>query len=198
MEASRSTPVIAALALFALFTVWITWQAKTLEIRLAPEGRAAALNGKPAPPFSLVALDGRTVAARDFRGKSKLVVSFWASWCGPCRVELPALARFYRRTHPSDTDYQVVTISIDDQREAAEMAATRLKLPFAVLLDPASTVMKTYGVDAIPALVVIDKDGTVIRSVVGLDPGFEVTLARDLGIKDYNPFEGVSDAGTRH
>lgn len=195
MDASRSTP---ALALIAAFTVWITWQAKTLEGRLTPDAQVAALRGKPAPAFSLAALDGHTMSVADFRGKSRLVVSFWASWCGPCHVELPALARFYRRTHKSDAGYELVAINIDDEREAAETAATELKLPFAVLLDPNGTVMHTYGVNAIPALIVIDKDGTVIRSVIGLDPSVEFALAQDLGIKNYNPFDGVSDGNARH
>jgi peroxiredoxin len=198
MDASRSTPAAAALALFAVFTVWVTWQAKTIETRFAPDAQTATLRGKPAPAFSLVALDGRTVSAADFRGKARLVVSFWASWCGPCHVELPALARFYQRTHKSAADYEIVTINIDDQREAAETAATQLKLPFGVLLDPSGTVMRTYGVNAIPALVIIDKDGTVIRSITGLDPGFEFILAQDLGIKNYNPFDGASDGSAGH
>lgn len=198
MDVSRSTPAAAALAIFAAFTVWITWRAKTVEAEFAPDAQAVALQGKPSPAFSLVSLDGRTVSATDFRGKTKLVVSFWASWCGPCHVELPVLARFYQRTHKSDTDYEIVAINTDDEREAAETAATRLKLPFAVLLDPGGAVMRTYGVNAIPALIVIDKDGTVIRSVVGLDPGLEFALAQDLGIKNYNPFDGASDGRASH
>ena len=155
------------------------------------------LDGKPAPDFHLTALDGRTVSPADFRGK-KLVVTFWASWCGPCRMELPALEKFYRQTHKGHADYEIVSISIDDDRAAAETAATQLKVPFPVLLDPASKTLATYGVDAIPALFVIDKDGKVLHGQVGFAPGFEFILAQELGIKDYSPMVGATDDSGSH
>lgn len=198
MRARPSPSAIAALAALAAFTVWITWRAKAIEIRLNGHGgQATALDGKPAPDFRLASLDGRTLSPADFRGK-KLVVSFWASWCGPCRMELPALARFYRQTHKSDADYEIVSINIDDDRAAAQTAATELKVPFAVLLDPASKTLQTYGAAAIPALFVIDKDGKVLHGQTGFAPGFEFLLAQQLGIKDYNPMAGATDDSGSH
>ena len=201
MRARPSLPAVAALAALAAFTVWITWRAKAIETRLGGHGGqggwVTALDGKPAPDFHLAALDGRTVSLADYRGK-KLVVTFWASWCGPCRMELPALEKFYRQTHNGDADYEIVSISIDNDRAAAETAATQLKVPFAVLLDPASKTLETYGVDAIPALFVIDKDGRVMHGQVGFAPGFEIILAQELGIKNYNPMAGATDASGSH
>jgi peroxiredoxin len=192
---ARPSPLAAvALAALAAFTVWITWRAKVIETSLGGHARqVSALDGKPAPAFQLTSLDGRTISAADFRGKRKLVVSFWASWCGPCRMELPALARFYRRTHKADADYEMLAISIDDDRAAAETAATQLKIPFAVLLDPHQTASRPYGVEAIPALFVIDKDGKVIRGQEGFESGFEFALAEELGIKNYNSMAGAKD-----
>ncbi len=197
MRARPSPPAAAALAALAVFTVWITWRAKAIETGLNGHvgrgGMITALDGKTAPDFHLAALDGRTLSPADFRGR-KLVVSFWASWCGPCKMELPALAKFYQNTHKGDADYEIVSISIDDERTDAETAATQLKLPFPVLLDPASKTLQTYGVDAIPALFVIDKDGKVLHGQVGFEPGFEFILAQQLGIKNYNPITGATDA----
>jgi len=198
MRARPSASAVVALAVLAAFTVWITWRAKTIETSLGgPEGRATALDGKPAPDFHLAALDGRTVSPADFRGK-KLVITFWASWCGPCRMELPALEKFYRHTHKGHGDYEIVSINIDDDRAVAETAATELKVPFAVLLDPASKTLQTYGAAAIPALFVIDKDGKVLHGQTGFAPGFEFLLAQQLGIKDYNPMAGATDDSGSH
>jgi|ERR1017187_10007711 peroxiredoxin len=198
MLARPSLPAAAALAALAAFTVWITWRAKAIDTRLGGRGgQVTALDGKPAPEFHLTALDGRTVSPADFRGK-KLVVTFWASWCGPCRMELPQLAKFYQRTHKGDTDYEIVSISIDDERAAAETAATQLKVPFPVLLDPTSKTLQSYGADAIPALFVIDQDGKVLHGQVGFAPGFEIILAQELGIKNFNPMAGATDDSGSH
>ena len=92
----------------------------------------------------------------------------------------------------------MVSINIDDDRAAAEIAATQLKVPFAVLLDPKGTASRTYGVDAIPALFVIDKDGKVIRGQAGFEAGFEYALAQELGIKNYDPRTGATDDSRSH
>jgi peroxiredoxin len=200
MRARPSLPAIAALAALVAFTVWITWRAKTIETGLGGHGsggQMTALNGKPAPDFHLAALHGHTVSPADFRGKM-LVVTFWASWCAPCRMELPALEKFYRQTHKGDANYEIVSINIDEERAAAESAATELKLPFAVLLDPASKILRAYNVDAIPALFVIDKDGKVIHAQVGFQPGLEFILAQQLGIKNYSPMTGATDDSGSH
>jgi peroxiredoxin len=194
-----SAPAVAALAILAAFTVWITWRAKTIETSLGSfEGQASALDGKPAPDFRLASLDGRTVSAADFRGRKKLVVSFWASWCGPCRMEMPVLAKFYRLTHKADADYEIVSISVDDDRADAEKAAAELKMPFTVLLDPTSRTLQSYGVDAIPAMFVIDKDGKVLHGQVGFETGFDFLLAQELGIKNYTPMAGATDDSGSH
>jgi peroxiredoxin len=199
MRARPSAPAAVALAALAAFTVWITWRAKTIETSLGSfEGQASALDGKPAPDFRLASLDGRTVSPADFRGKKKLVVGFWASWCGPCRMELPALARLYRLTHKGDADYEMVAISIDEDRAAAEVAATQLKVPFAVLLDPTGKTARTYGVEAIPALFVIDKDGKVVHGLVGFQAGTDMVVAMALGIRNYNSMAGAADDSGSH
>ena len=103
----------------------------------------------------------------DFRGKKALIVTFWASWCGPCRMEMPILRDFYQKRAQANTDFEILAISLDDDREAAETAATELKMPFPVLLDTAHAAADAYQVQAIPTLMVIDKEGKVAFATGG-------------------------------
>lgn len=182
MRSRPSVGAVLAISALAVFTVWITWRAKTLE-RGSPAGdQAVALLHKPAPDFSLPALDGHLVSLAAERGKRKVVVSFWASWCGPCRMELPVLRSFYQRTHKPDADFEIVAISLDTDRDAARRMANELKLPFPVVLDPAQKSAAAYGVWGIPAIFIVDKSGRVTYGGSGFNPGFEFMLAGQLGI----------------
>lgn len=191
---SRPSPAAAlSLAALAVFTIWITWRAKRLETGSQDSEAPVALLHKPAPDFSLPTLDGRTISLANSRGKN-LVVSFWASWCGPCRLELPVLRSFYQRAHKADSDFDILTINLDDEREAAQRAANELKLPFPVLLDPQQKSVHAYGVFGIPMLFVIGKDGRVSYSTTGFNPSFEVMLATQLGIDPKVLAEGGPNA----
>lgn len=174
----RATAAIVGLA---LFTIWITWQAKSLESRSVGRGQVSAMLHKPAPDFRLPALDGRTISLTDYRGK-KVVVSFWASWCGPCRLELPVLRSFFDKAYQRGGEFEILAINLDEGREAAEAAAEQEKLRFPVLLDPNQRIANAFGVQGIPALFVISKNGYVEYGSVGFNPGLEYILAGHLGI----------------
>jgi peroxiredoxin len=98
----------------------------------------------------------------DYRGKKKVIVSYWASWCGPCRMELPMLASFYKKYHQDSSDFEILAVSIDDDRAAAQSFANTAKLPFPVLLDLDSKAADSYSVEAIPSLFVIGLDSTIV------------------------------------
>ncbi|HXY16085.1 MAG TPA: TlpA disulfide reductase family protein [Terriglobales bacterium] len=174
---------IVGIASLAIFTLFITWKAKALEKHLRERGEASALVNKPAADFTLPSLDGELVSLADYRGKKKVVLSFWASWCGPCRMELPVLADFYKRYHKGSSDFEILAISIDDDREAAEAYAAKAKLPFPVLLDPDSKAADLYSVDGIPTVFIVDTQGKIIEGITGMNPAIEVQLALRLGIK---------------
>ncbi len=165
------------------FTVFITWRAKVLERSLFGHGTVSLVD-KPAPEFQLTSLDGRKVALADYRGKKNLVVSFWASWCGPCRLELPALRSFYQRHHKDSEDFEILAISIDDDPAAANVFATQAKLPFPVMVDSSHQAADAYDVESIPVMFVIDKTGKVVDGYVGFDAAMEFKLMRELGLQD--------------
>ena len=187
---------IAAISALALFTVFITWQAKSLEMRMHARSEASALVNKQAAEFALPSLDEQRITLADYHGKKKVVLSFWASWCGPCRLELPVLADFYRKYHKADSNFEILAVSVDDDRGEAEAYARKAKLPFPVLLDLDSKVADSYSVDGIPTMFVIDTNGTILWGNSGMDTAMEVRLAMQLGIDVRPQKPGAADADT--
>jgi peroxiredoxin len=184
----KLTPIQkAAIALLVLFTAFITWRAKRLETGFLLRDPAAALMSKPAPDFQLDSNDGRTISLAEYRGKKKVVLSYWASWCGPCRLELPQLRDFYKQYHNEDSDFEILAVSVDEDQSAADAYARQAKLPFPVLYDPKSVAADAYSVDSIPTLFVIGKDGKVLYANTGLSEALEFQLAASLGIKVVAP-----------
>jgi cytochrome c biogenesis protein CcmG/thiol:disulfide interchange protein DsbE len=193
MRGKPSPPELVGIAALALFTLFVTWKAKSLEKRLHEGIDASTMVNKKAGEFSLQGLDGQTVALADYRGKKKVVLSFWASWCGPCRLELPELAAFYKKYHKEDSNFEILAISIDDDRTDAEAYASKAKLPFPVLWDPADKAADAFSVQAIPTMFVIDQDGKIVYGNTGMDAALDVRLAMQLGIDLKTKKPGAAD-----
>lgn len=189
-----STGATAALLALALFTIFINWRAKKLEASISRTDKTVELLHKPAPLVTLAGLDGRRVSTADFRDRKALIVTFWASWCGPCRMEMPLLADFYKKKAQANTDLEVLAVSLDDDPQAAGIAATELKMPFPVLLDSARAAADAYQVQAIPTLIVIDKTGKVTFGKVGFDATLEFQLNTQFGIPNNSPLQGAPGA----
>src|SRR6266478_785329 len=169
--------------LLALFTIFITWRVKRLEKSVLERTSASLMISRSAPEFALPALSGDTVSLADYRGKKTVVVSYWASWCGPCRVELPELRAFYKRYHKADANFEILAISIDEEKADAEKYAAAEKLPFPVLFDPQSKTADAYSVEGIPTLFVINKDGKIVHAHAGLVQAMQMQLMGELGLK---------------
>jgi peroxiredoxin len=185
-----SFKTILIIAVLAAFTILITWRARVLETTLQSESERSEMVDRRAPDFSASTLDGRTVSLAEFHGQKKVVVGFWASWCRPCRQEMPVLIEFYKKNHGASSDFEILAVSIDqDIRDAADFATTQ-KLNFTVLLDPKNKVADAYQVDGIPAMFVIDKDGKIIYGHIGYNKDMKDELASVLGIRKKTPAEG--------
>ncbi len=179
---------ILAIAVLAILTVLLTWRASVLETTLEQEGEEPALVNQMAPDFSTTTLEGTSVALADFRGKKNVVVTFWASWCAPCRLEMPGLVEFYRRNHTAASDFEILAVSIDEEPKDASDFATSQKLNFLVLADARQRIARAYEVDSIPTMFVVNKDGKIIYGHTGFDMSMEYMLVRKLGLK--KPEEG--------
>jgi peroxiredoxin len=124
--------------------------------------------GEPAPDFVLATLDGERVRLSDFRGRT-VVLNFWASWCTPCRDEMPEFQSLYEE-RAAVGDFVVIAVDwIDsDSRGAVREFAEDFGLTFPVVLDTAgSDVKERFGVRGLPATFFIDRDGVLRARTFG-------------------------------
>lgn len=123
--------------------------------------------GKPAPEFELATLDDKTVSLSDLRGKVVLL-EFWASWCAPCRTQMPAIAALYN----SLKDQGLVLLGVnEDENEGAAVAYLK-ELGFSdwQSIYDKHVLMVSFMLRVIPALILIDKDGIIVEYQIGSAP----------------------------
>ncbi len=131
----------------------------------------------PAPDFTLRSVDGPNLRLQEQRGRVVLV-NFWASWCGPCRQEMPQLNKLYDKYR--DSGFVLLGINIDNNAQTATELASKLGVSFPVLLDTDKAVSKLYDVSTMPLTVVIDRDGRVRYLHHGYREGFEQTYEQQI------------------
>ncbi|MEQ1564009.1 MAG: TlpA disulfide reductase family protein [Myxococcota bacterium] len=130
----------------------------------------------PASDFTLRDVNGAETTLSGLKGKV-VVLSFWATWCGPCKEEMPHLQSMYAEM--ADKGLVVLSISIDDARSASKVKPFVMKMgySFPVLLDRESTVIGAYNPSkTVPYTVVIDRNGEVVKRTSGYNPGEETEL----------------------
>lgn len=128
--------------------------------------------GKPAPDFELNNLNGEPVKLSSLRGKYVLI-DFWASWCGPCRKEIPNLKRVYAEF--KDRGLQLVGVSIDENADRWRKAVKEENLDYLQLADPGMTTGKLYDYSGIPFIVLISPDGIILeKGLRGTEVGTKV------------------------
>ena len=166
MSVRPSSAIVLAGVALAVFAVWITRQAKTLEQDLDGNSTKIALLDKPATDFRLTALDGRTFSLADYHGKKKLVLVFWAPWNTASHAML-TMMNMVHAEQKTEFDFDVLSISVDDDRAAAQKFVTDSKLPFPVVLDQNRAITDSYRVRVVPTALLIDTDGKVIFGAAG-------------------------------
>jgi peroxiredoxin len=112
-----------------------------------------------APDFALTDMQGNKHRLSDYRGQG-VFLNFWGTWCPPCKKEMPYINNQYHQY--KDKGVQVLTVDINESPLAVQQFANRLKLDFPIMIDTDEEVMNTYGVDLLPATILIDEKGKVV------------------------------------
>ncbi len=136
------------------------------------------LSGKPAPAFTLRALDsGKPVSLEQFRGRP-VVINFWASWCGPCKIEHPVLEWGAKQF---GSQAQFLGIIFEDTEDNAQGFLQDMGVSFPQLIDPKSRISVDYGVSGVPETYFITADGVIMTKHVGpIDPQTLTQRIREL------------------
>ncbi len=123
-----------------------------------------------APDFTLKTLDGPNLRLDEYKGQVVLI-NFWASWCGPCRQEMPLLDRIHQRYN--DAGFAVLGVNVEGQVGPAKETADSTGVTFPVLIDENQRVSEVYDLEAMPSSVLVDRDGVVRYIHRGYKPGDE-------------------------
>ena len=158
--------VVAGLVMTAVFGV-------ALAVKLRPQIDLIEVGGA-APSFHATDLrTGRPVTLADYRGKV-ILLNVWATWCPPCRVEMPSMERLHQKL--AGTDFRIVAVSVDgdafypaEQEGPGEVMAfvNQMGLTFDILHDPSGAIRSSYQTTGVPESFVIDRDGTIVKKVIG-------------------------------
>ncbi len=163
-SSSRLPYLLAGAAL--LLSIGLAWAGRDSFTSVTP--------GEDAPAFEAHDLEGRPVELDDYRGRVVLL-NVWATWCPPCREEMPSMQRLYDEYE--DEDFEIVAVSVDAERGTSDtfgraggnVAAfvDSLDLTFQILHDPAAKIQRQYQMTGLPESFLIGRDGTIYRRVTG-------------------------------
>jgi cytochrome c biogenesis protein CcmG/thiol:disulfide interchange protein DsbE len=132
----------------------------------APPAQILKVSRAVSTDFSLQATDGSQVTLSDLRGKVVLL-NFWATWCPPCKAEMPDLEALYRE-YGATHDFVVVGVNLQEERETVEKFARAIGLSFPVLLDTDGKVSEqSYAVRSLPMSMIIDREGYIREAWTG-------------------------------
>jgi peroxiredoxin len=196
--------VLVVLATFA-WAGWANWESRkqAAEKRMAEASQAElveardaqeALNplvGKTAPAFSLEDLGGKKVSLADYKGKAVLI-NFWATWCGPCKIETPWLVDL--RNQYAGKGFEILGVSTDeidrtdtkmfgDEKKEISDFVQKMHMPYPVLIQ-GDTISKPYGgLDAMPTSFFVDRTGKIVAATMGISSkdDIETNIKKALG-----------------
>ncbi len=176
--AARATVIWARVAVTLIVLLALAIAAQWLRPRPAApaasmalaEGLALADGGAPveghlAPDFEMQYADGRRLRLSDLRGQPVLI-NFWASWCGPCRVEMPELIEAY--TAHRGERLEVIAVNVQEESAVAQAYAAELGMPFLVVVDSTGDIARRYQVRNLPSSLFIDREGVIRARWMGI------------------------------
>ena len=152
----------------------------SLVTQLRGSGFDVAAKPVPAEDFTLGTIDGSQSSLSSYKGKV-VFLSFWATWCGPCKQELPSIEAMYKKL--AGRGFEVVAVDIGEDKDKVSQFVKANNLTFPVLVDGNAAVGVAWGASSIPTNYLIDRSGRILARVVGFD-GTEWTSASRLDLLD--------------
>ncbi len=177
--AGSSFLVLAAAGMIFILAIFLIFRSgsivgRTQDGPVLPDN--AARSGKEAPDFSLNDVTGKSVALSDFQGK-RVLLNVWASWCPPCRAEMPDLEAL----HQKYDDLVVLAVNSGDDTAAVKEFVENFELSFPILIDENQQVSKLYKVRGLPTSFFIDSQGTLRKTHMGqLDASLAELYLKDI------------------
>ncbi|MFO1455625.1 MAG: TlpA disulfide reductase family protein [Steroidobacteraceae bacterium] len=168
MKRNISRRALPALALGLVATASLALPQAALADAAAP-----ALGAKsPAPDFTLPAVGGKSLSLSQYKGQV-VMINFWATWCGPCRQEMPLLDAMYKKYKAMG--FTLIGVNVEPDSKAAEEFLKKLPVSFPVAFDAESKVSQLYNVQGMPSTVIVDRKGNARVLHKGYRPGDENT-----------------------
>ncbi len=131
----------------------------------AAESSQGPMTGQPLPDLTLTAMDGKKVSLASYKGKV-LFINLWATWCAPCRDEMPSMQKLYEQM--KGENFEMIAISIDkDGLKAVEPFVKDLKLTFPILLDVEQKASGPFKITGVPETFLVSPEGTILHHLVG-------------------------------
>ncbi len=152
------TNILLAVVLILAGVGVLFWMGQQSATGQANTPATGILPGQPAPNFTLTTLQGEPVKLSDYAGKV-VMVNMWATWCPPCKAELPTIDAYYQE-HSND-GFVVLAVNSQEAQSTVNTYISSTGFTFPVLLDSRGDVMDLYNVRALPTSFIIDRDGTV-------------------------------------
>jgi peroxiredoxin len=147
-----------------------TWLGITAAILMIVSPVTAGMKETAAPDFTLKSVEGENLKLSEYRGEVVLI-NFWASWCGPCRQEMPVLSALHDKY--KSLGFTVLGVNVEEDSTRARKLLQEMSVSFPVLLDSESVVSKQYDVVAMPSTVLVDRNGNMRYLHKGYKPGLE-------------------------
>jgi len=158
--------VVAGVVMTAVFGV-------ALAVKLRPQISLIEVGSRAPEVHATDLRTGRPAALSDYRGKVVLL-NVWATWCPPCRIEMPSMERLHQKL--AGTDFRIVAVSVDgdgfysaEKEGPTEIMAfvNRMGLSFDILHDPSGAIRSSYQTTGVPESFLLDRDGVIVKKVIG-------------------------------